>query len=184
MRDPYSKLSKFLSFILRHKPDAIGLTLDAGGWVDVDALLDAAQKSPDGKRLTRALLEEIVRTNAKKRFGFSEDGRKIRAHQGHSFAIDLGLEPKSPPKILYHGTAEKSIEEIFENGLKPMQRHHVHLSGTIETAHKVGQRHGKVVILTIDTQLCLSQGQSYYQSDNGVWLTDFVPAAALSVFKT
>ena len=166
------QLSKFLSYVLRHRPDEIGTQLDRQGWVDVDILLK--QASANGYPLTRRLLEEIVSTNNKQRFSFSADGQKIRANQGHSVAIDLGLEPQTPPVVLYHGTALHFLESIFAIGLRPGDRHHVHLSQDAETALKVGQRHGKAVILQVAAQQMHVDGHLFFCSDNGVWLTDQV----------
>ncbi|WP_427452819.1 RNA 2'-phosphotransferase [Litorimonas sp. WD9-15] len=168
-------ISKHLSYILRHKPDAIGLTLDPQGWADIDELIS---KSP--KRLTRDLISEIVENNDKQRFIISEECSRIRANQGHSISIDLGLKPTAPPDILYHGTATRFLDAILEQGLKKMNRQHVHLSADLETATKVGTRHGKVVILFVDTRAMVREGHDFYISNNGVWLTNHVPPQYLS----
>jgi putative RNA 2'-phosphotransferase len=160
---------KLLSLILRHDPAKAGLTLDAEGWVSVDDLLSGLKRLK--KPMTRELLEEIVRDNDKKRFTISQDGLRIRAAQGHSVKVSLGLEPTVPPNELYHGTATRFLDEILSSGLKPMSRQHVHLSADIATATKVGQRHGKVVILNIDARGLHASGQDFYQADNGVWLS-------------
>lgn len=165
-------LSKFLSLVLRHKPETIGLTLDANGWTEVDALIERANKS--GKRLTRPLLEEIVENNDKKRFAFSEDGTCIRASQGHSVTVDLALEPQTPPETLYHGTATRFVDSIRQTGLRAGSRQHVHLSLDEETARKVGQRHGKPIILRVKAGEMHRSGSTFYVSANGVWLTDGV----------
>jgi putative RNA 2'-phosphotransferase len=167
------RTSKLLSYCLRHRPDAIGIELDENGWTPVAELLEALKK--DGKDVSRDLLEEVVRTNDKKRFSFSEDGIRIRANQGHSVQVDLKLEPKEPPETLYHGTVEKFLDSINYLGLQKGNRHHVHLSADIKTAKAVGGRRGKPVILEIDAGLMRHQGHVFYLSYNGVWLTEHVP---------
>jgi putative RNA 2'-phosphotransferase len=148
-----NKTSKFLSFVLRHKPEAIGLTLDANGWANLDELMDKANTSGEVSNLDRALIQEVVDTSDKKRFIISDDRQRIRANQGHSVDVDLQLKPVAPPEFLYHGTATRFLESILANGLKPQQRQHVHLSTDIETATSVGQRYGKPVILKIKALL-------------------------------
>ncbi len=165
-------ISKFLSLILRHKPETIGLNLDENGWADVTELMTKAAKI--GVKFTEEELDEVVATNEKKRFAFSEDKTKIRASQGHSVEVNLELKPIRPPEILYHGTVEKFIESITAEGLKKMSRQHVHLSADIETAKKVGGRRGSPVILNVNAGLMHLEGVLFYQSDNGVWLTDHV----------
>jgi len=172
-------ISKHLSYILRHKPEAIGLTLDPQGWANVDDLIS---KSPKG--LSRSKIINAVESNDKQRFILSEDGSRIRANQGHSISIDLGLKPAPPPEILYHGTATRFLEAVLTQGLKKMNRQHVHLSADVETATKVGSRHGKPVILTLDTASMLKDGHYFYISENAVWLTDRVPPQYLSRQKT
>ena len=161
--------SKLLSLILRHDPTKAGITLDAAGWVTITELLDGLERIKQS--MSRELLEEIVRENDKKRFTISKDGLRIRAAQGHSVKIELNLKPATPPTELYHGTAIRFLDAILAEGLKPMSRQHVHLSADIETATKVGQRHGKIVILNIDARDLHASGQAFYQADNGVWLT-------------
>ena len=176
--DRLKRASKFLSFVLRHDPGSIGLKLDGGGWAEVDELLDRAAKS--GRWIGRERLREVVATNDKQRFLISGDGRRIRASQGHSIPVDLALEPIEPPTMLYHGTAERSLESILRSGLEPRRRHHVHLSRDVETAEQVGRRHGKPAILKIDAARMHADGRPFYRSVNGVWLTDAVPPEYLS----
>ncbi|MDY0095333.1 MAG: RNA 2'-phosphotransferase [Candidatus Vecturithrix sp.] len=173
MRPSLVELSKFLSFVLRHNPVSIGVSLDSSGWAQVADLVNAAQKS--GKPLTKKLLREIVEQNDKQRFSFSEDGQRIRANQGHSIPIDLGLEPLSPPSILFHGTATRFLSSIQAKGLLPRGRRQVHLSSDERTARKVGQRHGKPVVLSIQAGQMSACGYRFYRSVNGVWLTECVP---------
>ena len=167
------RLSKFLSLVLRHEPGAIGLELDPQGWAPVDELLRLANAA--GKRLTRPVLEEIVAENDKKRFAFSADGSRIRASQGHSVEVDLGLEPTVPPPVLFHGTASRFVASIRAEGLKPGTRRHVHLSADEATAVKVGARHGKPTILHVKAGAMHAAGFAFFVSANGVWLTERVP---------
>ena len=171
--------SKFLSLILRHQPEKIGLVLDANGWADIDELLRLS--AAKGRPLTRALLEEVVVTNDKQRFVLSEDGTKIRANQGHSVSVDLGLVPMVPPPVLFHGTATRFLESIRQQGLLKGSRQHVHLSPDEATAIKVGQRHGKPIVLKIAAGKMQRDGHQFFHSANDVWLTDHVPAACLEV---
>jgi len=175
------KISKFLSKHLRHDPGGLGLTLAPGGWVPVDTLLAACA----GRRMpiTRAELEEVVTQNSKQRFGFDEAGTMIRANQGHSVAVDLQLPPAVPPEVLYHGTGHQTAAIIAQEGLQKRSRNHVHLSRDAETARAVGARHGRPVIFQIDAAAMASSGHLFYCSDNGVWLTDFVPPAFLSPYS-
>ena len=166
--------SKFLSYVLRHRPDSIGITLDENGWVEVDVLLAAAQRH--GKRISRELLEQVVAENDKKRFALCDDGQRIRASQGHSVSVDLNLQPVEPPELLYHGTVERFLDSIRSQGLVRGKRHHVHLSPDEATARKVGSRRGKPVILTIEAGRMHAAGHQFFCSANGVWLTDRVPA--------
>jgi len=169
--------SKFLSLILRHQPGQIDLTLDTNGWAAVNVLLE--KLNIYGTPLTLAQLEHIVHTNNKKRFAFNEDGTKIRASQGHSIAVELDLSPSLPPPILYHGTAQQYITAIQKDGLRPMQRQHVHLSADKATASMVGSRHGKPVIIEVKAEEMFQDGYVFYLSANNVWLTDAVPPAYL-----
>jgi putative RNA 2'-phosphotransferase len=174
-----TKIGKFLSLVLRHKPEEIGLNLDESGWVKVSDLLKAC--TDYGKSFTRKELEEIVETSDKKRFAFDETGTKIRANQGHSVALEIAFEKRTPPEILYHGTAEKNLGKIFADGLKKMNRHHVHLSADQETARKVGQRYGKPVVLEIQTARMMDEGFEFFVSDNDVWLIEQVPPRFLKL---
>jgi putative RNA 2'-phosphotransferase len=170
-------ISKFLSLVLRHNPQAIGITLDAEGWVAVDELLAAAARH--GQAISQEQLDEVVWTNDKQRFSFSPDGRLIRANQGHSVEVDLGLVPREPPELLYHGTVERFLESIRAQGLARGQRHHVHLSADRDTAARVGQRRGRPVVLTIEAGRMHRDGQQFFQSANGVWLVETVPPTYL-----
>jgi putative RNA 2'-phosphotransferase len=165
------RVSKFLSRHLRHSPERIGIALDSQGWVAIDALLDAASRH--GVAISRTELDEIVARNDKARFAI--DGDRIRASQGHSVAVDLGLEPLTPPSWLFHGTVGRVLAAIREEGLRPMRRHHVHLSADRETSVKVGSRRGAPVVLSVDSGRMHAEGVMFYRSDNGVWLVDAVP---------
>jgi putative RNA 2'-phosphotransferase len=173
------KISKFLSLILRHKPEVVFLNLDENGWVSVEKLIQAC--ADYGKPFTFAELKEVVATNDKKRFSFNENETKIRANQGHSLEVEIEFERRTPPEILYHGTAEKNVGVIFAEGLKKMSRHHVHLSSDTETAKKVGMRYGKPVIFQVDTKAMLAEGFEFYVSANGVWLVETVPPKFLKI---
>lgn len=179
MKPHHVKISKFLSYVLRHKPETIGLTLEDGGWVAVEQLLQALKAAR--KDVTRDLLEDIVQTNDKQRFAFSEDGTKIRASQGHSLQVDLGLRPIPPPDILFHGTARRFLDSILSTGLQPQQRQHVHLSPDEQTALRVGQRHGKPIVLRVNAGAMHADGHVFFLSANGVWLTAHVPPTFLHV---
>ncbi|MHC2066328.1 RNA 2'-phosphotransferase [Bremerella sp. T1] len=171
--DKRKSVSKRLSYVLRHRPDSIGISLSPGGWVTVEELLAAL--SQHGKTVSRDLLDEVVRTNDKQRFEFSEDGSQIRARQGHSAKVDLQYEVATPPELLFHGTATRFLESIFEQGLIKGRRHHVHLSTNRETMIAVGQRHGKPVVLAVDAQRMHAAGHEFFVTENDVWLTDHVP---------
>ena len=164
---------------MRHQPEKVGLKLESGGWIKVDELLSAWAKF--GNVLTREDLEKVVAENDKKRFSFDETGTKIRANQGHSVKVEIEFEERTPPEILYHGTAEKNVKTILEKGLRKMARHHVHLSADAETARRVGVRYGKPVIFEIDTVAMKAEGFKFYISANGVWLVDRVPARFLKL---
>lgn len=176
-----TSISKFLSLVLRHEPDRIGLTLDVAGWTSVDELLRKAGAA--GKSITRELLQEVVDTSDKKRFALSADGARIRANQGHSIEVELGLVPVAPPDLLYHGTATRFLESILRSGLDKRERHHVHLTADLDVARSVGQRYGAVVLLEVDAKRMQADGHAFFRSDNGVWLTDAVPPRYLAVRK-
>jgi len=167
------RISKFLSRVLRHQPGSIGLSLDEGGWAEVDDLLATANRS--GVPLDMAVLRKVVEENEKQRFVFSGDGLRIRASQGHSISVDLGFVAVEPPELLYHGTAVRFLNSIRAEGLLKGKRHHVHLSPDVETALKVGSRHGPPVVLIIGAGRMHKHGFSFYRSANGVWLTEHVP---------
>ena len=175
MNEKHKKtISKFLSLVLRHSPETIGLTLDANGWADVEELLTKSARQHHS--FSKEELEEIVATNDKQRFIFNADKTKIRANQGHSVEVDLSLTATMPPEVLYHGTVAKFLPNIRAEGLKKMERQHVHLSKDIETATKVGNRRGTAMILHIQSGVMYKEGYAFYLSANGVWLTDNVPA--------
>lgn len=167
------KTSRFLSYHLRHRPEELGLQLAPGGWVPVNVLLAASARK--GFTIGREELEEVVARNDKRRFAFDESGMRIRARQGHSAPVDLGLEPVEPPPALYHGTPEKSLPAVLREGLKKMRRHHVHLSSDIETARRVGARRGRPALLEVDAHAMRRDGHEFYLSENGVWLVERVP---------
>lgn len=166
------KISKFLSLVLRHRPEIIGLCLDQYGWVVIAELIDKARKT--GIILTPALIQHIVATSDKQRFTISSDGSRIRANQGHTLSVDPGLVAAEPPEILYHGTARSNLGAIRREGIKRGKRNHVHLSCNKETATKVGARHGFPIVLTVLTSKMYQNGITFFQSENGVWLTEFV----------
>lgn len=168
-----TKLSKFIALILRHKPETIGISLDRNGWASVRELMDGMNQS--GHSIDMETLEEIVRTDEKGRYSFNDDKTKIRANQGHSINVDVELKETIPPETLYHGTAERFCEGIRKEGLKPMSRLYVHLSKDVETAVKVGSRHGKCVVFKVKAGEMSRQGYKFWLSENGVWLTKNVP---------
>ncbi len=164
-----------MSLLLRHHPEAAGLSMDPHGWIETDALIEAVRKKfPE---FNKRSLDEIVSTNDKKRFSFNEDETKIRARQGHSVDVDVNLKETVPPEYLWHGTADRFLDSIRKEGLRKMNRLYVHLSPDAQTAVKVGKRHGRPVILMIDAAKMHADGYVFYLSENGVWLTDHVPAA-------
>jgi len=173
MGDQFKHISKFMSLVLRHKPEDIGLQLDEHGWAKVDELI--SKMNTRGIPINFEIINEVVETNDKKRFAFNEDKTLIRASQGHSIEVELNLPEKVPPDTLYHGTATKYLDSILKSGLQKQNRRHVHLSATIETAKAVGSRHGKPVVLVINAKQMLVTGFKFYLSENKVWLTDVVP---------
>jgi putative RNA 2'-phosphotransferase len=179
MNKESARISKFLSLILRHRPETIGLTLQEGGWASVEELLIKINQKE--QILDLELLKFIVENNDKKRFAFNENGTMIRASQGHSVEVDLQLPVSTAPDVLYHGTAAHLLQAVLRDGLKKQQRHHVHLSAQLATAIAVGGRHGKPVLLEIDARAMQAAGYVFYISANGVWLADEVPAIFMKV---
>lgn len=173
------KKSKFLSLILRHQPEKIGITLDASGWVDVTELLTALNEY--GENFSLSTLKEVVQTNDKQRFLLNDDETKIRANQGHSVNIELGYQPAIPPETLFHGTPQQTVEIISREGLKKMNRHHVHLHVDVTTSISVGQRRGKPVLLKIEAMAMHNDGYKFFRTPNNVWLTDHVPVKYLEI---
>jgi putative RNA 2'-phosphotransferase len=171
--------SKFLSWVLRHAPGEVGLTLDAQGWVTIDDLLAAA--AAHGRKLSRADLDEIVAWNPKQRFALSDDHTRIRANQGHSVDVELGYEPATPPEHLFHGTVTAALPDIRAIGLHRMSRHHVHLSADAATARTVGLRRGHPIVLIVAANRMHRDGHAFFLSANGVWLTEHVPPPYLQI---
>ena len=173
-----NKLSRRLSYVLRHDPKSMNLIIDRRGWVPIDLLL----ANWDGNEsLTKELLERIVAEDNKQRYSFSSDGKCIRANQGHSVDVDLGLSVCVPPILLFHGTSEKNVKSILKQGIQKQKRHHVHLSIDVETAYSVGNRHGNPKIFKVDTKAMYADGFKFFQSVNGVWLTEHVPPLYLEL---
>ena len=170
---PEERISRFLSLVLRHEPATANVSMDHNGWVRVDLLLKGLNAK--GYVVTREILDNVVATNNKKRFEYSEDNKSIRASQGHSVNIDLGYKPETPPDTLYHGTTYRFIHLIKQTGLAKQKRHAVHLSLDADTAINVGSRHGKPCILIINAKQMAEDGFKFYKSANGVWLVDSVP---------
>ena len=168
--------SRFISLILRHKPDVIGITLDEHGWANVEELIRGISKKQD---FNMAMLEEIVASDDKQRYSFNEDKTLIRANQGHSIPVDVELKEITPPPYLYHGTAEKYVASIEKQGLIPKSRLYVHLSDNYNTAVDVGKRHGKAIVYTVSSGEMAQDGYVFYRSVNGVWLTKEVPTKYL-----
>ena len=173
--DSLTSTSKFLSLVLRHQPQTVGVTPDRNGWVPIAELLEKC--GAHGHPITRALLEEVVATSPKQRFAISEDGLRVRANQGHSIEVELGYEPAHPPEWLFHGTVDSALQAIRAEGLAKMSRHHVHLSSDETTARAVGARRGRPVVLRIAAGRMHGDGHVFFVSANGVWLTGHVPAA-------
>jgi putative RNA 2'-phosphotransferase len=172
------KISKYLSKHLRHQPERLGLTLEPGGWVSIDAVLTAC--AAHRFAITREELREVVACSEKRRFAFNETETKLRAHYGHSVDVDLQPLAAVPPPVLFHGTDDKSVEFIQVEGLKSMGRSYVHLSIDVDTAIRVGRRHGKPVVLQVDAAAMSRAGYEFYVSEGGVWLVDQVPAEFLA----
>lgn len=174
-----TQISKFLSLVLRHAPEKIGIKLDEAGWTPIDDLI--VKMNTVDQIIDRQVLQHIVATNNKKRFAISEDGQMIRANQGHSIKVEHGYMPKAPPPKLFHGTASRNTESILNSGLDKKDRHHVHLSSEIKTAIEVGKRYGKPVVFDVDSGQMHNDGIEFFQSENGVWLTDCVPTKYLTI---
>ena len=170
------RTSKFLSLVLRHQPETIGIKLSSAGWIEVDELLGAINRHPNNIKLDRKLLEQVVNSNDKQRFEFDETQSMIRARQGHSVDVNLGYQPTTPPETLLHGTPRQFVAAIRETGLKKMKRHHVHLHTDLKTATAVGARRGDSVILKVRSGDMHRAGFEFFVTENGVWLIDFVPA--------
>ena len=175
------KLSIFISLVLRHKPDAANITLDEHGWANVEELLNGINDT--GRKIDMEILEEIVATDSKQRYSFNQDKTLIRANQGHSIPVDVELKEQEPPEFLYHGTARRFLNDILNDGLKPMSRLYVHLSKDIEAALRVGKRHGEPVILKIYSGDMYKDGYKFCLSENGVWLTKKVDVKYLEVMN-
>ena len=181
MNDRAVTVSKFLALHLRHAPERIGLVLDEAGWVDIEELLRAAAAA--GFPITRSELDVAVGEPVKRRYAYDASGTRVRAVQGHSVAVSLGYEPAAPPDELFHGTVERFLERILAEGLRPMQRQHVHLSPDVETARVVGMRRGRALILRVNAGAMAGGGATFFRADNGVWLVAEVPPSALSVMR-
>lgn len=182
MSNKTNKLSVFISLILRHKPEVINIELDESGYVKVDELIQGVNNS--GRYLDLELLKTIVSEDKKGRYSFNEDFTKIRANQGHSTSVNVELKEEIPPKYLYHGTADRFLDSILNNGIKKMNRLYVHLSDNFETALQVGKRHGKPMIIKINASKMHINGYKFYLSENKVWLTDFVPKSYMKIDKS
>jgi putative RNA 2'-phosphotransferase len=176
--DSLRRTSKFLSYVLRHNPDALDLSLAPGGWADVDTLISHARD--DGRTFSRDRLRRVMAAGEKTRFALSPDGSKIRARYGHSIDVALDLEPTAPSGRLYHGTARSALDAIRAEGLRPQSRQYVHLSGTRDTAEAVGRRHGSPVVLVVDAPALHNDGHTLYRTTDAVWLTRHVPPAYLT----
>jgi putative RNA 2'-phosphotransferase len=169
------RASKFMSYVLRHDPDSIGLSLDESGWAELSDLLRCADRA--SVRLSQELIDVVLSSGGKQRFSLSGDGRRIRANYGHSLPIEVDLEPGVPPPLLFHGTAVRFLDSISKKGLAPRGRQYVHLCRDRETAMRVGRRHGPAVVLTVDTRSMLADGGEFLEAPDGVWLTRSVPVA-------
>ncbi len=177
MHKELTKVSKYLSFVLRHQPEVIGIKLSKDGWADIDELIDKITEFD----LNRELLNIVVETNDKQRFGISPDGKYIRANQGHSVNIELGLDVAEPPLVLIHGTADKFWPLIQKQGLVKGLRHHVHLTESKAVAKSVGGRYGKPMLLSVDAKAMASAGFEFFKTANNVWLVDKVPTQYIKV---
>ena len=177
--DRDARLGRFISLVLRHDPSAAGVVLDEHGWVDVSALLTGMNAR--GHRIDMATLERIVASNNKHRYSFDGDHKRIRANQGHSVPVDVELTPVTPPSVLYHGTAERFLGSIKEQGITRQARQHVHLSADVSTAMAVGKRHGRPIVLRVDAAAMARDGRQFWLSENGVWLCAEVPREYVSV---
>ena len=173
--------SKRLALVLRHRPGSVGIRLDSHGWVDVDTLLTAL--ADHGMAMSRSDLQRVVQGNDRQRFDWDADTDRIRARQGHSVPVDLGLPSREPPALLYHGTPLGSLASILRTGLDRRGRHHVHLSSDVDTAHRVGARRGRHVVLVVDAAAMVGQGHCFWMTDNGVWLADHVPPEFLATLE-
>jgi len=171
------RLSRYFSYLLRHRPDAIGLRLDANGWASIDELI----RKTSSLRLTRELVEIVVQTNDKQRFRISDDGTRIKANHGHSIQIKMDLPPSKPPVFLLHGTAERFMKSIRSKGLLKMKRHHVHLTESLSVARSVGTRHGTLVVLKVDALKLFEAGGLFFKTPNNVWLVEHVPAEFVEI---
>ena len=177
--DELTTISKFMSLVLRHQPRRIGLELDGAGWAGIDDLL--ARAAAAGRAITRDQLNEVVATSDKRRFALSDDGTRIRANQGHSIDVDLGLEPVAPPELLFHGTAARFVDSVMATGLERRSRHHVHLTEDVAIGEAVGRRYGKPVILRVAAGAMAAQGHVFFRSANDVWLVEAVPSNFIEV---
>lgn len=175
------KLSVFISLVLRHKPDAAGIQLDEHGWANVEELISGINST--GRKIDMKILEEVVASDEKGRYSFNEDKSLIRANQGHSIPVDVDLKEQEPPEFLYHGTAERFLEDIQAEGLKPVSRLYVHLSKDKETAAKVGKRHGEPAILQVHSGEMFRDGNKFYLSENGIWLIQSVPTKYFEIME-
>ena len=176
------RISKFISLVLRHKPEVINAKLDSEGWLDIKTLLRGIENKFNIK-FSLLDLKRIVKNDDKQRYSFDDTIDNIRANQGHSINVDLGLIPIKPPKTLYHGTGLKSVKSILDNGIIHMNRTYVHLSCDIDTATKVGLRHGELVIFKVDSEQMYKDRYKFYLSKNGVWLTDYIPKKYIEILE-
>lgn len=179
MKNKNAKLSVFISLILRHKPEAVGISLDEHGYASVNSLIKGVNER--GKKLDFETLQSIVKEDEKGRYSFNEDMTLIRANQGHSIKVSIPLRKMPPPEFLYHGTADKSVASILTAGIKSMSRLYVHLSDNVATATQVGKRHGDPVILKVNSGDMYRDGHRFFLSENNVWLVDFVPKEYIQV---